>query len=82
MPLAGHANAEAAVLRAAVLADVEVRQDLDARDDPSRVPVAEGLFLAEVGLLQHAVGAKPDLELVGERLEVDVAAAALDAPRA
>ena len=66
---------DAAVLRQAPLGDVEVGHDLDARGDgEGQVPRRRH------HLVEHAVGADADLELVLERLEVQVAGVVLDAP--
>ncbi len=64
---------DAAVLREAPLGDVEVGHDLDARGDGEREVLWRGDHLVE-----HAVDAVADLELVLERLEVDVGGLVLD----
>jgi hypothetical protein len=64
---AGHAQRDAAVLRQALLGDVELRHDLDARHHQRRHG-APGLQ----HLAQHAVDAEADHEPVLERLDVDV----------
>ena len=60
-------QADAAVLRQALLGDVELRHDLDARDDQRRHGA-----LGLQHLAQHAVDAEADDEPVLERLDVDV----------
>ena len=68
-----HGQPDAAVLRQAPLGDVQVGHDLDARGDgEGQVPRRRH------HLVQHAVGADADLELVLERLEVQVAGVVLD----
>ena len=70
---AGDGLLDAAVLRQAALGDVEIRHDLDARDDRQRqVPGRRG------HLVERAVHAVADLEFVLERLEMDVAGPVLD----
>ncbi len=69
----GDAERDAAVLRQALLGDVETRHDLDARDDQRR---HRALGLQH--LAQHAVDAEADHEPVLERLDVDVRAVFLD----
>ena len=71
--LAHHAELDAAVLRQAPLGDVELRHDLDARHDGRLQPARRRL-----DVVQHAVDAVADLELVLERLDVDVGRALLD----
>ena len=71
MPIS--AELDAAVLRQAALGDVELRHDLDARDDRGLQPARRRL-----DVVQHAVDAVADLELVLERLDVDVGRALLD----
>src|SRR5581483_9105292 len=69
----GHFEHDAAVLRQALLADVELGHDLDARSD--------GVFQFHGRRhdgLQHAVNAEADAVLLLVRLHVDVAGAALD----
>ncbi len=69
----GDVALDAAVLRQAALGDVEVRHDLHARDDRQReVPRRRG------HLVERAVHAVADFELVLERLEMDVARPVLD----
>ena len=70
---AGDAQRDAAVLRQALLGDVEPRHDLDARDDQRR---HRALGLQH--LAQHAVDAEADHESVLERLDVDVGGVLLD----
>jgi hypothetical protein len=65
---AGHARADAAVLRNAFLGDVELRHDLHARDDRGLEPRRRLHDLVE-----HAVDPEPDAQLLLERLDVDVA---------
>ena len=72
--LARHAQAEAAVLRHALLGDVELGHHLDARDDGA----VEALGDRPHGRLQHAVDAVLHVHRVVLRLDVDVAGAALD----
>ena len=64
---AGDPQADAAVLRQALLGDVELRHDLDARDDERRHRA-----LGLQNLTQHAVHAEAHDEAVLERLDVDV----------
>ena len=72
--LARHAQLEAAVLRHALLGDVELRHDLDARDDRA----VKALVDRPHRRLQHAVDAVLHVHRVVLRLDVDVARAALD----
>ena len=72
--LARHAQLEAAVLRHALLGDVELRHDLDARDDRA----VELLGDRPHRRLQHAVDPVLHVHRVVLRLDVDVARAALD----
>ncbi len=66
--VAADGQADAAVLRQAPLGDVQVGHDLDARGDgEGQVPRRRDHFV------EHAVGPDADLELVLERLEVQVA---------
>ena len=69
-----HAQLEAAVLRHALLGDVELRHDLDARDDRA----VEALVDRPHRRLQHAVDAVLHVHRVVLRLDVDVARAPLD----
>src|SRR5581483_5682992 len=71
--LAHQAELDAAVLRQATLGDVELRHDLDARDDRRLEPARRAL-----DVVQDPVDAVADLELVLERLDVDVRRALLD----
>ena len=71
---AGDGDRDAAVLRDAALGDVEVRHDLDARDDGGGHGDVRGLHLVE-----RAVHAVADLEVLLERLDVDVGRAVHDA---
>ena len=71
---AAHGELDAAVLRQPPLGDVELRHDLDARDDRRGEPAGRRL-----DLVQHAVDAVADAQLVLERLDVDVRGARLDA---
>src|SRR5262249_54181979 len=73
--LAHHAQLDAAVLRQATLRDVELRHDLDARHDRGGQAARRRL-----DVVQHAVDAVADLELVLERLDVDVGGTLLDGP--
>ena len=72
--LARHAQLEAAVLRHALLGDVELGHDLDARDDRA----VELLGDRPHRRLQHAVDAVLHVHRVVLRLDVDVARAPLD----
>ena len=63
------AQLEAAVLRDALLGDVELRHDLDAADDRLVVPLVDRLHR----LVEHAVDAVLDHHLGVARLDVDVA---------
>ena len=72
--VAGHGDRDAAVLRDAALGDVEVRHDLDARDDGGGHRDVRRLHLVE-----GAVHAVADLEVVFEGLDVDVGRAVHDA---
>ena len=72
--LARQAQLEAAVLRHALLGDVELRHDLDARDDRA----VEALVDRPHRRLQHAVDPVLHVHRVVLRLDVDVAGAALD----
>ena len=76
MVLPGHAQLEAAVLRHALLGDVELRHHLDARDDRA----VELLGDRPHRRLQHAVDPVLHVDRVVLRLDVDVAGAPLDAP--
>src|SRR5206468_680750 len=62
---------DAAVVGQAMLGDVEVRHDLDARDDGGAI--ADG---DDGGLLEQAVDAKAHHHAFGARLEMNVAGAA------
>ena len=66
-------QADASVLRQALLGDVELRHDLDARDDQrrDRAPALQHL-------VQHAVDAEAHHQPVLERLDVDVRGVFLD----
>src|SRR5579885_1942043 len=68
-----HAQLDPPVLRQPPLGDVELRHDLHARDDGRLEPTGRG-----VDVVQHAVDAVADLELVLERLDVDVRGALLE----
>ena len=71
--MAADGQADAAVLGQAALGDVQVGHDLDARGD------GEGqVARRRHHLVEHAVGTDADLELVLERLEVQVAGVVLD----
>ena len=72
--LARQPQLEAAVLRDALLGDVELRHDLDARDDRA----VEALVDRPHRRLQHAVDAVLHVHRVVLRLDVDVARAPLD----
>ena len=72
--LARQPQLEAAVLRHALLGDVELRHDLDARDDRA----VEALVDRPHRRLQHAVDAVLHVHRVVLRLDVDVAGAPLD----
>src|SRR5690606_5985377 len=61
------AQRDASVLRQALLGDVELRHDLDARDDERGDGALRLQYLAK-----HAVNAKPDDETVFERLDMDI----------
>src|SRR3989442_1286436 len=65
---------DAPVLREALLGDVEVAEDLDARDDGG-VELAD--LARDVGLVEHAVDAVAHAELVVKRIDVNVAGAQL-----
>ena len=65
--LALHAQPDAPVLRQPPLGDVEVREDLDARDHGGREPARRRL-----DLVQHAVDPVAHDQPVLERLDVDV----------
>ena len=67
------AQRDAAVLRQALLGDVELRHDLDARYDERR----DGAFRLQ-HLAQHAVDAEPHRHAVLVRLDVDVRGVVLD----
>ena len=71
---AAHAQLEAAVLRHALLGDVELRHDLDARNDRAVVPLVDRVHR----LVEHAVDPVLDDDDVLLRLDVDVRGAALD----
>ena len=60
---------DAAVLRQALLGDVQLGHDLQARDD-RRLEVLD--LRRDRGFHQHAVNAVADAQLVLERLDVDV----------
>ena len=66
-------HAEAAVLGDAAFGDVELRHDLDARDDGRVVLAADGRH----GLGQHAVDAELDLHRVVAALDVNITGPAL-----
>ena len=70
---AGNAQRNSAVLRQPFLRDVELRHDLDARDDQRRKCTARLQHLA-----QHAVDTKPDAEAVFVGLDVYVGGVLLD----
>ena len=74
MVLPGTLQLEAAVLRHALLGDVELGHDLDARDDRAVELLGDRLHRR----LQHAVDAVLDVHRVVLRLDVDVAGAPLD----
>jgi hypothetical protein len=65
-PCPAHA-AGCAVLRQAALRDVEVGHDLDPRNHRRGQPLGRRLHI-----VQHAVDAIPDVQLVLERLDVDI----------
>ena len=69
----GEADLDTAVLRQALLGDVELRHDLEARRDR----VAE-LHRRRHHVVEDAVDAEPDPELLLVRLDVDVARALLN----
>ena len=73
---AAHDQADPAVLGEAPLGDVELRHDLDPGDDGGLESLGGGL-----DIVKNAVDAVPDLHLVLEGLDVDVACAALDGLR-
>ena len=66
---------DAAVLREAMLGDVEVRHDLDARQHRGPLTDRDGR-----GVLQEPVDTEAHQQAVGGRLEVDVAGASCDGP--
>ena len=70
---AGDAQRDAAVLRQALLGDVELRHDLDARDHQRRDGAARLQHFA-----QHAVDAEAHDQAVLERLDVNVGGVVLD----
>ena len=63
------------------LGDVQLRQNLEARDHLAAEAVARRLDVAELRRLQQAVDAEPDADPVRQRLDVHVAAALLDGQR-
>ena len=65
----GDLQADAAVLGQALLRDVEVAHDLDARGDGGLQCARQRLH----GLVEHVVDPEADADLVLERLDVDVA---------
>ena len=67
--LASDANADTAVHREALLGDIEVRHDLDTRDDRALEAVQLG---RNVDLVEHAVDAVADSKLRLLRLDVDI----------
>src|ERR1041385_998239 len=71
---AGWRELEAAVLRDALLGDVELRHDLDARDDRGVMALVDRVER----LVEDAVDAVFDDHLVVARLDVNVRGAALD----
>ena len=71
--LAADHEADAAVLRHAPLGDVQLGHDLEAADD-ARLHAPRDRH----DLVQHAVDAEADDELLGLRLEVDVARRVVD----
>ena len=71
--LAGELDADAAVLRQALLGDVQAGHDLDARDDDR----LEALRRRD-DVVEDAVDAEADRQVALERLDVDVAGAVLD----
>ena len=71
---AGDAELEAAVLRHALLGDVELRHDLDAADDRGVMALVDRIER----FVEHAVDAVLDHHLVVARLDVNVRGAALD----
>ena len=70
-----NADLDAAVLRQAFLGDVEMAENLHARNDGRLEPLE---LRGHGHLLQHAVNAVADAEFVLERLEVDVRRAQFD----
>ena len=66
LPCDGHLDA--AVLRPALLGDVDAAHDLDTREHRGQQPARR-----TVALDQHAVDPVADADAVGERLDVDVA---------
>ncbi len=73
---AENADLDAAVLRQAAFGDVELRHQLQARDDGG-FQFARRLLLIE----EHAIHAEADAEFLLERLDVNVAGALLDGLR-
>jgi hypothetical protein len=74
-------RAERAVLRPPLLRDVQLPQDLDARDDLAAVFVAHLLQRSEIEFLEHAIHPEADVQAPGEVLEVDVAHPPVDRQR-
>ena len=72
--LARDLEADAAVLRVALLGDVEVAHDLDARSDAGLQPARQRLHR----LVEHVVDPEADADLLLEGLDVDVARPLLD----
>ena len=72
--LPGMPQLEAAVLRHALLGDVELRHDLDARNDRAMEPLVDRPHRR----LQHAIDPVLHVHGVVLRFDVDVAGAALD----
>jgi len=62
-------HADAAVHRQPLLRDIQVRHDLDARDDRRLEPVE---LRRHVHLVKHAVNPVPDAQLILHRLDMDI----------
>src|SRR5580765_5393012 len=69
---------EAAVLRPAALRNIELRENLDARDDFPHASIQRLLQSSEWRLAEHAIDAKTHVQACRQHFEMDVAATVLN----